>query len=634
MGSESRGGANATPARTSLLRESAGAAATLGLVEATWLLWRHPHTDLRDGLLVLLYGALAYAFVAAVVARTWMALRPERPSSSAAAGIGIAVATLLSLHQLLALVLRHDAALAWLMPGCVLAGAAAGALAGALAAHLAVFRSRALWRSTAALASAIGLALVLTAEMAERRAGAVAPHDERPNVLLVSLDTLRADHLGAYGRRPSHTPSLDALAAAGALFEHAASPIPLTGPSHTTMLTGVYPIRHGARSNGVPIAPDIVTIPEQLGGAGYRTAAFVSGWPLKDDAAGLASHFQHYDEDFAVSPLLPSAALRLAPLSLFSRALRIALGARLDPHERAGERTVGRALAWLGRADPRPFFAFVHLYEPHNPYAPPPRYRELVDPAYTGSIARFDPFTLGPQGVERVLRDPAEVVHVARLYEAEIAAVDALLGTLLDGLASEGAADSTLVIVTADHGESMTEHGEMFGHSEYLYETMTHVPLILRFPQRRFAGTRKAGLVRLVDLTPTILDVTRVAASSELDGQSLLPILDGRETTDARIAFGTMEAGRGEDVRSKHYARRGDLKVIWSFDRRGPSMPPVEEIYDLGRDPGETQNLTGSAPAEIDVLRAALRSWLAHPATPLPSVDADVQRQLRALGYL
>jgi arylsulfatase A-like enzyme len=232
------------------------------------------------------------------------------------------------------------------------------------------------------------------------------------------------------------------------------------------------------------------------------------------------------------------------------------------------------------------------------------------------------------------MRDPREVAHVARLYEAEVAGVDALLGTLLDGLVAHGVADSTLVIVTADHGESMTEHGEMFGHSEYLYETMTHVPLILRFPQGRFAGARKTGLVRLVDLTPTILDVTRVPAASELDGRSLLPMLDGREPADERIAFGTVEAGRAEDARSKHYARRRNLKLIWSFDRRGRGSPPVEEIYDLARDPDEKQNLASVLPAETDVLRAALRTWLDRPTTPLPSVDAGVQQQLHALGYL
>ncbi|MEO6030159.1 MAG: sulfatase, partial [Candidatus Binatia bacterium] len=472
-------------------------AATLGLIEAACLLWRYPHTDIRDGLLVILYGALGYALAAAVVARLWMLVRPARwASSSDAAAIGIAVATLLSLHQLLALVLRHDASLAWLIPGCVLAGAAGGGVTSVLAAHVSFLRSRALWRSAAVLAVASGLALAITAEVGERRVGATlpgdarapAPGDARPNVLLISIDTLRADHLGAYGRRPSHTPSLDGFAAGGALFERAASPIPLTGPSHTTMLTGVYPARHGARSNGVPLRRGVVTVPELLGRAGYRTAAFVSGWPLKNDASGLASHFRHYDEDFALSRLLPSAALRLPPLALPSRALRMALGIRLDPQEREGERTVGQALAWLGRADPRPFFAFVHLYEPHNPYAPPRHYRELLDPAYTGSIERFDPFTLGPQGFDRVTRDPSEVTHVARLYEAEVAWVDALIGTVLDGLAAQGVADSTLVTVTADHGESMTEHGEKFGHSDYLYETMTHVPLLLRFPQGRFAG--------------------------------------------------------------------------------------------------------------------------------------------------
>jgi len=635
VGSESRDGANTTSAWTSLPRHSASTAATLGLIEAACILWRYPHTDFRDGMLVLLYGALGYALAAAVVARTWMLVRPQRGSSSSAAvGIGIAVATLLSLHQVLALVLRHDATLAWLIPGCVLAGAAGGVVASALASRVALLRSRALWRSATVLALASALALVVTSELAKRRIGAAAAHDGSPNVLVISIDTLRADHLGGYGRQPSHTPSLDAFAAAGALFEHAAAPIPLTGPSHTTMLTGVYPASHGARSNGVPIRRGVVTVPELLGDAGYRTAAFVSGWPLKNEASGLASHFRHYDEDFALSPLLPSAALRLPPLALPARALRIALGTRLDPQEREGDRTVDRTLAWLGRADPRPFFAFVHLYEPHNPYAPPRHYRELLDPAYTGSIERFDPFTLGPLGFDRVVRDPGAVTHVARLYEAEVAWVDALLGRMLEGLAAQGVADSTLVIVTADHGESMTEHGEMFGHSEYLYETMTHVPLILRFPQGRFAGTRKTGLVRLVDLTPTILDVTHVAASAELDGQSLMPILDGRETDDARIAFGTVESGRAEHARSKHYARRRDLKLIWSFDRRGRESPPVEEIYDLGRDPGERQNLAPMTSAETDVLRAALRTWLARPTTALPSVDADVQGQLHALGYL
>ncbi|MBV8199668.1 MAG: sulfatase, partial [Acidobacteria bacterium] len=282
-------------------------------------------------------------------------------------------------------------------------------------------------------------------------AGAARPGDEPPhgrgaNLLLVTLDTVRADHLGCYGYAGAETPALDRLAAAGVRFAHASSPVPLTLPSHTTLLTGLLPPHHGARNNGVRgLSAETPTLATLLAGAGYRTAAFVAAFVL-DHRFGLARGFQIYDDEIE----------------------RPANASWLLEAERPGGQVVDRALAWLERDDPRPFFLWVHLYDAHAPYNPPSPYRER---------------------------------HPDHPYDGAIAFADAQVGRLLAALGQRGLAASTVVAVVADHGESLGEHGELT-HGLLLYEPALAVPLLLRAPG---LGPRTVATpVSTVDLAPTL----------------------------------------------------------------------------------------------------------------------------------
>jgi arylsulfatase A-like enzyme len=239
---------------------------------------------------------------------------------------------------------------------------------------------------------------------------------------------------------------------------------------------------------------------------------------------------------------------------------------------------------------------------------------------------------------QRMLSDPRELEHITALYDGEISYTDAEVGRVLSGLAAIGSADNTVVILTADHGESLTEHHYYFDHAEYLYQTCVHVPLIVRLPHRRYAGTRWPGPVRLIDVAPTILDVVGLhRAAAALDGHSLLPILDGTEAVGQRMSLGAVHQGEDDDARSRYYVREKNYKLIWSFDRREAlsDEPAGEELYDLAADPGELQNLIGAAPPVADQLRNQLRTWVHEMSVSQERGRSDeIKQRLRALGYL
>ncbi|HKB17098.1 MAG TPA: sulfatase, partial [Planctomycetota bacterium] len=262
------------------------------------------------------------------------------------------------------------------------------------------------------------------------------------NVLLVTIDTLRADHVGAYGWPYAETPNLDALARAGARFAEAYTPVPYTLPAHASLLTGTLPPRHGVRDNGRQSLPDsATTLAEWLAARGFATGAFVGAFPL-ERRFGLSQGFGVYDDELG------------APGDAFSIA------------ERRGEEVVSRALRWIG-GSAEPFFAWVHLFDPHAPYAAPAPFG-----------ARF----------------------AARPYDGEVAYADACLGRLVEGLGTRR--ERTLLVVTADHGESLGEHGEAT-HGLTLYEPAVHVPLLLAWPGRIAAGLLPKERASLIDLFPT-----------------------------------------------------------------------------------------------------------------------------------
>jgi len=301
----------------------------------------------------------------------------------------------------------------------------------------------------------------------------------RPNVLLVTIDTVRADHLGVYGYRDAETPNLDRLAREGLRFDEAISAVPLTLPSHATILSGLLPPHHGLRNNGAGSFPAArETLATRFSAAGYRTGAFVGSYVL-DHRFGLARGFDRYDDEIARDP---------------------SAGGPLEA-ERPGREVVDRALAWLGENDSRPFFAWIHLYDAHAPYDPPEPFRSR---------------------------------HPGKPYDGEVAAVDFQVGRLLDWLDRARAEKTTLVAVAADHGESLGEHGELT-HGFFVYEPTLRVPLILR-GARLAAGRVVATPVSLVDLAPTLAGLAGSPLTGAPDGRDLSSnLLRGGEPSAADL---------------------------------------------------------------------------------------------------
>ena len=388
-------------------------------------------------------------------------------------------------------------------------------------------------------------------------ASPAAPAPGRRSVLLVTIDTLRADRLGCYGDAAARTPRIDALAAQGTLFERAYTPAPITLPAHASLFTGLIPPAHGVRGNGAfALAPGKPTLAEALRRHGLATAAFVGGFPLSR-RFGLDRGFDHYDDRMAKAG-----------------------GVHYEYAERRGTEVVDAAVAWLaGR--PGPVFAWVHLFDPHAPYDPPPAYAVAGDP-----------------------------------YRGEIASVDAAFARLLE--AWDARPEPDVVAVTADHGEAFGEHGEQ-SHSLFVYDVTLRVPLLVRAPGVA-AGRRAPEPVSLVDLGATLLALA--GAPGGLPGTNLFAPAAAAplyaETLAPRLDFGWSE------LRS---IREGRHKLI---------RAPRPELFDVVADPAETRDLAASEPRTVARLAAALDAMLAGAGEgeSRRDVDPETSERLRALGYV
>jgi arylsulfatase A-like enzyme/Tfp pilus assembly protein PilF len=420
-----------------------------------------------------------------------------------------------------------------------------------------------------ALAAALFLVSACTRPAPERRQPA-------RNILLITIDTLRADAVGAYGNRTVSTPWIDRLAAAGVRFAQAHASTVVTLPSHANILSGLYPFKHGVRENaGFRFPANVDTIATLLHTRGYRTAAFVSAFPL-DARFGLARGFDTYDDRFAKGET--NVAFRVP--------------------ERPAAATVAAALEWIARREPadtsaaaRPWFAWVHLYEPHFPYAPPEPYASKY-------------------------RDAP--------YLGEVAATDAALAPLLQPMLDRPAAGDTLVLLTSDHGESLGEHGEMT-HGLFAYEATLRVPLILYQPGALKPQT-VAAPVRHVDLLPTILDAVNAPVPAALDGRTLLPLAAGAAAPSTATYFESLSASINRGWAPLYGVMRDSLKYI---------DLPIPELYDLSADPGESHDLAGSRPADVRELQRLLVVLRADDKGAAPARErADTREQLRSLGYL
>jgi arylsulfatase A-like enzyme/Flp pilus assembly protein TadD len=390
------------------------------------------------------------------------------------------------------------------------------------------------------------------------------------NVLLITVDTLRADRLGFAGYEPAETPILDAFAGDGVVFENAISSAPVTLPSHASLMTGRYPPGHGALDNAYYSLPDDVpTLATVLRTAGYETAAIVGAYVLHGQF-GLDAGFDRYDDFF-----------------------RQPRPDEWEPRERRAGEVSARAGEWLaGRKNDRPFFLWVHMFDPHSPYDPPPPFN-----------SRF----------------------AARPYDGEIAYTDRAIGTLLESLDGAGFGDRTMVVVTADHGEGFGDGGEKT-HGLLLRTSTLRVPLLLRAPGVLPAGRRVEGLVSTVDLMPTVLDLLGVDTPTGVDGSSIA---------------GAIRTGRAEGRRAYSETRLPANIFGWSMlagsrnDRWAWVRGPIPELYDLDSDPGQTRSLHAERPEKAsdldrDVERVLGASRGGTTARALSSEEVDA---LRALGY-
>jgi arylsulfatase A-like enzyme len=407
-------------------------------------------------------------------------------------------------------------------------------------------------------------------------------------VILISIDTLRADHLSAYGYRKIRTPNIDAFAQQGTLLTEAACQVPLTLPSHTSLLTSTYPFQNRIEENAEPVPAGAITLASVLRSHGYKTAAFI-GSIFLERQFGLDQGFDEYD-----SPFNFQAGSRISGSMIFA-------GGPQNPYSvrqtRDGALVVRAALQWLAANHGQPVFLFLHLFDVHEPYSVP------------AEVAR-------KRGISR--------------YDAQVEYVDQVLGRFRERLVQSGWWDRSLVVLVSDHGESLGEHGES-SHGYFIYQSTLWVPLMLHWP----VGTphypeRSNQPAGLIDVAPTVLDFLHVPAPASFEGQSLLGGIRSGSEGDAHAVY-------SESVYTRDAFGWAPLRCL----RAGPYKyisAPKPELYNLQQDPQEQVNLVGKKPDEAAALRSRLEKLLARYAPKQPATRQNASPETRALlqslGYL
>jgi arylsulfatase A-like enzyme len=462
-----------------------------------------------------------------------------------------------------------------------------------------------------ALLAATAVAIVVPAVKAKGDA------PERLNVVLISIDTLRADHLSCYGYDRPTSPAIDQLAREGTLFRNAQSASSWTTPSHMTMMTGLRPSVHGVDRPGRRLAPEAITLAEVLHGAGYETAAFVGG-PTLSRAFGFDRGFERY-QNFVGLPAF--AKPRLGGPSLPPETLKRA-------HDSKPAAAVGNAAtAWLTYDAHAPFFLFVHLWDPHYDYEPPTPYDRLFDPDYDGSFDFHDLEANPAIGPEMAARERR---HLVALYDGEIAWTDSIVGRILQTLDQLGLRERTLVVLTSDHGEEFLEHGGK-GHLRTLYQEIVHVPLIFRAPGLVPANQRADAVFGPAHLMPTILGLVGLPAPPDVATRDLSALVKGGPPDNALWAFSEVSHLHPEPL---YLVRIGELALMGGH---GPNDLPM--VFNVRTDPGEVHARTAS-PAKARVFQEyvdrAIKTGAGRPASAVPDTPLDdgTITELRALGYL
>jgi arylsulfatase A-like enzyme/Flp pilus assembly protein TadD len=386
-------------------------------------------------------------------------------------------------------------------------------------------------------------------------------------VIIFSIDTLRADRLPAYGYKAIRTPNIDRVVADGVLFENAYSHSPQTLPAHTSMLSGRLPFEHGVRDNiGFSVKPGERFIQHALKERGYNSGGFVSSYVLRSQT-GFSQGFDTYDEE--LPPASPDKPLGQV--------------------QRGGEDTVAAAVRWVDQQTSDRFMVFVHIYEPHKPYTPPPR------------------FTASDR------------------YDGEVEHADEIVGRFIDHLKAKQLYDRATIVLLSDHGEGLGDHGED-EHGIFLYRETIRVPLIVKLPASRGAGRRVAAPVQHIDIPPTILDLIGAAAEG-WRGRSLRPVLDG----SGPLAETTIYS---ESLSPRYHFGWSELYAL-SDDRYRLIRAPRDELYDVQQDPGERTSIAAERPQARSAMRRVLDSLIANVSVTAPSAVSDDDRQkLAALGYV
>ncbi|MCH2187212.1 sulfatase [Myxococcota bacterium] len=451
------------------------------------------------------------------------------------------------------------------------------------------------------------LVIVVTACGPDREAQRA--QDPRPNILLISVDTIRADHLSTYGYGRETSPFLSDLAREGVQVQTAYAPSATTGPTHASVFTAQPPMAHGVRKNGQPLPEDEVTLAERLSEIGFETGAVVSSYVLSD-RFGYSQGFDFFDDDFSKSKAPVGSTLwegEVIEERFYGRA----------------DDTTDRALRWLKKRADRaaPFFLFVHYFDPHDPYIPPKTFTPPFAPGRKESL---------------------KLNRSIYLYDWLIAYTDQQIGRLLRGLDLDGLADDTLVIVTGDHGEGLMSHGHMF-HGRHVYEEAVRVPLILRWPGHLPPNLKVQRPFPLVELAPALLELIGDSPHGSLasagSANRLLGEADSAQDEVPiflyRRHYAEDEEGEEEGGRKPRGEKFGVRLGVWKLIV-GPAEGTLE-LYNLAEDPKEQSNLVAEEPERVAKLSALIEAWrLEHEREGIePAALSEQDRErLKALGYV
>jgi arylsulfatase A-like enzyme/Tfp pilus assembly protein PilF len=410
-----------------------------------------------------------------------------------------------------------------------------------------------------------------------------------PNIILITLDTTRADRMGFLGSERGLTPNLDALARHGVVFTRAYAQVPLTTPSHAALLTGTYPQFNHVEDLGSPLGAGLPYLPDLLHQHGYHTAAFIGSMvldPASGGAPGFDRGFDVYDADFH-NPKVGED--------------------RYQSMERRAEDVANRAMGWLSHHQQTPFFLWLHFYDAHEPYDPP---------------------------------EPFKSHFASEPYDGEIAYTDSVVGSVLEVLQRHGLYQNTVIAVAADHGEAFGEHGERW-HGMFLYDETIHVPLLLKLPAERFARERVEARVALADVAPSLLQAAKIPIPSAVQGQSLFPLMEASKPAAGKESASKQSRPADRAIYSEtdypHRAFGWSALSSWRVQKYLYVQAPKKELYDQASDPGALKNLADTSQAVAGTLDSQLSDFkkkTSGAAIAQAELSPAQEENLRALGYL